>query len=314
MKPIEIHVAAAAIVDVSGQVLLAKRPDGAHQGGLWEFPGGKLEPGETVADGLSRELQEELGIAVTAHRPLIRVRHDYPDRSVLLDIHRVTAWQGEPQGREGQPLAWVSPDAIATYPMPPADVPIVAALQLPDEYVITPPDLGERTEFFAALDACLQRGVRLFQLRVFGIPEHEFVEIGREFCRHCHDRDAGVLLNGDHRIATAIGADGLHLTSRILEQQGVPQGYQGLVAASCHSIEQLQRAQSSGADFAMLSPVLPTRSHPDADPLGWATFAAWVDQVSIPVYALGGMQSAHKDTAWQAGAQGVAGIRGLWSA
>ena len=122
------------------------------------------------------------------------------------------------------------------------------------------------------------------------------------------------MLNGAHRIATTIGADGLHLTSRVLEQQGVPKGYQGLMVASCHSVEQLLRAQSSGVDFAVLSPVLPTRSHPDADPLGWATFASWVDRGSIPVYPLGGMQSAHKENAWQAGGQGVAGIRGLWSA
>ena len=99
-----IHVAAAAIHDQNGHVLLSRRAPDSHQGGLWEFPGGKLEPGESVASALRRELQEELDIQVSEHHPLIRVRHDYADRRVLLDVHKVTAWQGQPRGVENQPL------------------------------------------------------------------------------------------------------------------------------------------------------------------------------------------------------------------
>lgn len=310
----EIHVVAGALVDVSGQVLLAKRPDHTHQGGLWEFPGGKLEAGESVEEGLFRELHEELGIAVERHRPLIRVRHDYPDRSVLLDIHRIDRWAGEPHGREGQPVAWVAVDALGDYPMPPADAPIVRALQLPDEYVITPPDVGHPATFLQSLDACLQRGVRLFQLRVFDLPRQEYVELGRAFCERCRQQGARVLLNGSPGVADAIGADGIHLSSRELGRGEVPHGYPGLYAASCHSVDQLQQAQSLGVNFAVLSPVLPTRSHPDAEPLGWESFADWVDRASVPVYALGGMNLSDKAEAWRHGAQGIAGIRGLWRA
>ena len=110
--PDVVHVAAAALVDDDGRVLLARRADEAHQGGLWEFPGGKLERDESIDDGLRRELHEELGIDIVSHRPLIRVRHDYDDRSVLLDVHRVDAGRGEPHGREGQPLAWVAVDEL----------------------------------------------------------------------------------------------------------------------------------------------------------------------------------------------------------
>ncbi|HSO78893.1 MAG TPA: NUDIX domain-containing protein, partial [Chromatiaceae bacterium] len=101
-----IHVVAGAIQDCQGRVLVARRPLGAHQGGLWEFPGGKLEPGELPLQGLARELEEEVGIRVQATRPLIRLPHDYGDRRLVLEVHRVTAYAGEPIGREGQPLSW----------------------------------------------------------------------------------------------------------------------------------------------------------------------------------------------------------------
>ncbi|MDJ0740321.1 MAG: Nudix family hydrolase [Gammaproteobacteria bacterium] len=308
-----VHVAAAALVDGEGRVLLAKRPDGAHQGGLWEFPGGKLEPGEDIAVGLRRELREELGVDPLRHRPLIRVFHHYADRRVLLDVHRVERWRGEPHGREGQPIAWVAVDALRDYPMPPADVPIVSALQLPPTYVITQPQLHDPARFLRSLSASLDAGAGLVQLRLFDVPAGEFVAVGREACALCHARGARVLLNGDPQTMRAIGADGLHLNSQRLHATADrPVAHDDLLAASCHTAGDLAQALRIGADFALLSPVLPTRSHPDAEPLGWSAFAALVDDAALPVYALGGMQPSLLDTAWRHGAQGVAGIRGLW--
>lgn len=310
-----LAVVAAAMVDADGRILLARRPEHAHQGGLWEFPGGKLEAGETPAEGLRRELHEELGVTLQAHRPLIRVTHRYPERSVSLDVYRVDAWQGEPHGREGQPLAWVSPETLRDYPMPPADVPIIAALQLPPTYVITPPAPDEPAQFLEALEATLVAGARLLQLRVFDLPTEELLVLGRTFCALCHEHGARVLYNGDAATAIAIGADGLHLSSRALHVATAPRlAAGGLLAASCHSAADLQRAAEIGADFALLSPVLPTRSHPDADPLGWPRFAAIVEAANLPVYALGGMRPELLETAWQHGAQGIAAIRGLWQA
>ncbi|MGB5648505.1 MAG: Nudix family hydrolase [Sedimenticolaceae bacterium] len=308
-----VHVAAAALIDDQGRVLLQRRHADTHQGGLWEFPGGKLEPGESIAEGLARELREELGIDPLAHRPLIRIRHHYADRSVLLDVHEVTAWRGEPVGREGQPLAWAERAALRDYPMPAADIPIVTALQLPSTCLITPPRLGDPDTFLHALEATLRAGVRLVQLRLFDLPEAEFLRVGPDICAMCRANDARVLLNGSAEIAVAIGADGLHLNSRELyAHQRRPVAATQLLAASCHSAQDLSQAAALGADFALLSPVLPTRSHPDADPLGWARFAAWTDTASMPVFALGGMHSGLLETAWQHGAQGIAGIRGLW--
>ncbi|MCB1773154.1 MAG: Nudix family hydrolase [Gammaproteobacteria bacterium] len=308
-----IHVAAAALVDSDGRVLLARRHDDSHQGGLWEFPGGKLEAGESLAEGLRRELHEELGIEVVSHRPLIRITHHYDDRSVLLDVHRVERWQGDPHGREGQPLAWVAPASLGEYPMPAADEPIVKALRLPGIYVITPPDIVDEQRFLAQLDGALAGGMQLLQLRLFDLPAERFEALGREVCRRCGDAGARVLLNGSAEFSDRIGADGVHLSSRALRSTTArPLPTDRLVAASCHTQAELTRAAEIGADFALLSPVLPTRSHPDAEPLGWTRFAEWVEPATLPVFALGGMRADLQAVAWSHGGQGIAGIRGLW--
>lgn len=309
-----IHVVAAALIDEKGRVLLQQRHADTHQGGLWEFPGGKLEPDESVAEGLARELHEELGVDMLKHRPLIRVNHRYADRGIALDVHEVTGWRGQALGREGQPLAWVERTALRDYPMPAADEPVVTALQLPSRYLITPPQLGDRERFLGALEASLAAGIRLVQLRLFDLSELALVEIGREACALCHAHGARVLFNGSADAADSVGADGVHLSSRMLSRhKSRPVAADRLLAASCHSPQDLNRAAGLGADFALLSPVLPTRSHPDADPLGWSEFAAWVEQATVPVFALGGMHAGLTETAWAHGAQGIAGIRGLWA-
>ena len=124
-----VHVAVGIVADASGAILIARRPDHAHQGGRWEFPGGKVEADETVATALQRELQEELGITVQAAEPWLQVRHAYPDKTVLLDVWRVTAWQGEPHGREGQPLRWALPAELTDFAFPAADELIIARLR-----------------------------------------------------------------------------------------------------------------------------------------------------------------------------------------
>ena len=309
-----IHVAAAALIDDRGRVLLQRRHADTHQGGLWEFPGGKLEAGESVAEGLARELHEELGIDVEAHRPLIRIRHRYTDREVLLDVHVVERWQGELSGREGQPLAWVAPAALRDYPMPAADEPVVTALQLPAQYLITPPQLSDTGVFLRGLEASLVARVRLVQLRLFDLSASELLDVGRSACRLCHEHGARVLLNGSPAGAAEIGADGVHLNSLQLHALSArPVAVTQLLAASCHSPQDLAQAARLGSDFVLLSPVLPTRSHPDADPLGWSRFAAWVDAATMPVFALGGMHAGLMAMAWAHGAQGIAGIRGLWA-
>ena len=133
-----LHVAVAAIVNANRQVLLSLRPGHVHQGGLWEFPGGKVENGETVLQALKREIFEELGVTVNAAIPLIRVPYRYTDRGVLLDVWQIEDFDGEAHGREGQRIDWVSIDALTQRQFPEANKAIIQALQLPDAYLITP--------------------------------------------------------------------------------------------------------------------------------------------------------------------------------
>lgn len=126
-----VLVAAVALIDADGRVLLAQRPPGKSMAGLWEFPGGKVEPGETPETALIRELQEELGIDTHAAclAPLTFASHAYPDFHLLMPLFACRRWQGIPQPREGQRLAWVRSDGLTKYPMPPADLPLIPMLR-----------------------------------------------------------------------------------------------------------------------------------------------------------------------------------------
>jgi 8-oxo-dGTP diphosphatase len=126
--PARVHVAVAVILDSEHRILLSQRAADAHQGGLWEFPGGKVELGESLATALSRELKEELGITPQRTEPLIEVSHDYSDKPVLLDVHLVWQFEGRPCALEGQPLQWVAPQQLSSIAFPAANFPIVEAV------------------------------------------------------------------------------------------------------------------------------------------------------------------------------------------
>ncbi|GAB6043799.1 Nudix family hydrolase [Endothiovibrio diazotrophicus] len=308
-----IHVAAAAVFNGKGEVLIARRHEHQHQGGLWEFPGGKVEEGEAVDEALARELHEELGIDIEAPRPLIRVRHDYPDQSVLLDVWRVERFSGEPHGKEGQPVVWVDPERLGDYDFPAANRPIVTACRLPERYLITREPADDAKAFLAKLRQGLGDGVRLVQLRAKGLAEAAYERLAEQALAVCRERGARLLLNGDPALVARIGADGVHLTaSRLLALEGRPLDGRFLVTASCHDLDEVRRAEAIGADFAVISPVLPTQSHPGAPTLGWPGLRAITEEAKIPLYALGGMKESHLDWTWTHGAQGYAAITGLW--
>ena len=309
----QIHVMAGAVADAQGRVLVTRRPDHAHQGGLWEFPGGKLEPGEAPEAGLARELEEELGIRVTASRPLIRVHHDYGDRHILLDVRRVGAYTGTPHGREGQPLDWLAPDAMDPARFPAADRPIITALRLPTLYLISGADPRDPAGFLARLDRALAGGVRMVQLRAHELDDACYRDLAASAQARCAARGARLVLNRDPAVVAECPRDGLHLSSQRLAAATVRPGRPDeWVGASCHTAADLAQAAALRLDYALLSPVRPTASHPDAPPLGWARFADLVDAVALPVYALGGLRPSELDRSFAHGAQGIAAIGGLW--
>jgi len=307
-----VHVAVGVIRDSLGNVLVARRHGHRHQGGLWEFPGGKVEPGETVREALRRELREELSIQVEAARPLIQIAHDYGDRRVLLDVWQVDAFSGQPQGLEGQPLRWATPDGLTGLDFPAANQPIVTAARLPECYPIVDGGPEDEVRLFGQLEQLCQRGFPLAQWRVKGLDGEAYLSLARRAVDYCKPRGLGLLLNAEPALALESGAAGVHLTGprlSALRQRPLPQNL--WVAASCHGPEDLRHAGRVGVDFAVLSPVLPTLSHPDAPPLGWERFAAWTLEATLPVYALGGVDCSNLERAHRCGAQGVAGIRGF---
>lgn len=305
-----IHVVAAVIRGREGKVLLAKRPAHLHQGGKWEFPGGKLEVGESAEQALARELKEELGITPVVSRPLIQVLHDYPEKSVFLDVWEVVAFSGQPVGREGQQVEWVTLDALGEYEFPPANVPIITAAQLPSTILITPEPADMPVDaFFAHLEASLEAGVGWVILRSKKLGAEDFQDLTDSVAEICEEFEVPLSLNGPEDAAFPEGV-GLHLTEAQLTLYDGD--YQGWVSASCHSPAALRLAEEKGVDFVLLSPVLPTASHPEAVTLGWETFAAWVQPCLLPVFALGGVGNAEVMQAKRCGAQGVAGIRGFW--
>ncbi len=308
-----VHVAAAVIRGVDGRILIARRPEDKHQGGLWEFPGGKVEAGEAVSVALARELEEELAIRPTASRPLIQIRHDYPDKQVLLDVWEVTAFTGEPRGAEGQPLAWVSERQLLEYEFPAANTPIVAAARLPECYLITPDGL-QSAELLAGVRKALDAGVRLIQLRAPNMFDPQYRDLAVDVQGLCAGK-AQLMLKGPLEWLGDFPAAGWHLTAEQLRKYaagGRPFPEQRWLAASCHAAEELALAAQMGVDFVTLSPVQATATHPEAQPLGWDAASELLAGCNLPAYLLGGVGPSDIERAWQVGAQGVAGIRAFW--
>lgn len=309
-----LRVAVGIVSDRQGRILLSRRPLHVHQGGLWEFPGGKLEAGESLQAGLQRELYEELGITVLDTAPLIRIRHRYPEFSVLLDVWHVTAFAGETRGREGQQLAWVERDRLIEYPLPAANRPIVTALRLPDCYVITP-EPADPQVFLRRLAELVQAGAQLVQLRARSLDEGALIELAMQAVTVCRQGKARLLINGPADLVAACHADGVHLSSReLMSMTRRPLAKDQWVAASCHNLHEIRHAQDIEVDFVVLSPVCATASHPRAEPLGWSVFGQWTEQVALPVYALGGMAPEMISQAKKLGGQGIAAISAFWQA
>jgi 8-oxo-dGTP diphosphatase len=312
-KSAPVHVVAGVIADARGRILLARRTAGRDLAGLWEFPGGKVDPGETPEQALERELHEELGIRIQHSELLIAVPQIYRDKRIVLDVRRIVGWSGSAVGRERQALAWAPPEKLATYPMPPADRPVVAVLRNPDRYLITPePDPKRIDAFLAGLDRALDAGVRRLQLRSRDLQPESLRDLADKMLQRCHAVGAELLINGDIDLARALGT-GVHLrAAQLMELKERPLPARFPVAASCHDADELRRAEEIDADFVVLGPVATTPSHPERTPLEWRGFASLREQVSMPIYALGGMRVSDIATARVHGAQGIAAIRGLW--
>ncbi len=332
-----VRVVAGVIRDPRGRILLAQRTGASDLAGLWEFPGGKINPGERPEDALVRELDEELGIQAEVGAGIITVPQAYPDKRLTLDVRHVTQWQGNARGREGQALLWVPPRKLASYRMPPADRPVVAALQQPDRYLVTPDvaEIGEvgtggtrgasgpgdaESEFSAperawlqALENTLATGVVRVQLHSATADPERWERLAATAARLCREAGVEVLLNGDIELAESLDV-GVHLRASQLAAHARRPVSEGLpLAASCHGVDDLRAAEALGCDFVVLGNVKPTAAEPGSAGMAWETFAAMREQVSLPIYATGGLGIHDFDAARAHGAQGIASTRGLWT-
>jgi 8-oxo-dGTP diphosphatase len=320
-----VHVCVAVIarfneVSKAKEVLISKRLDHVHQGGLWEFPGGKVERGETIIDALDRELFEELDIRIKpltqfnidteAFRPLIQIQHTYLDKAVFLDVWRVQIISGEPRGKEGQEVRWVDTNDLKKYDFPEANKSILKSCVLPSRYFITP----IYTSILAAevgLKYALNESAQLIYFRQPQLDNKEYLLWLKHLIHEYPELESKLMFQFAEALDVFSGA-GIHLSfSRSKEYSERPIGIDKWFAVSCHNEYEVSCSTQINADFITLSPVLKTKSHPDQTEMGWDNFKRLVLAASVPVYGLGGLTKENEYQLMQSGAQGLAGI-GFW--
>ena len=307
-----VEVVAAVILRPDGQFLLTRRPGGKIYSGYWEFPGGKVEPGESLFHALERELWEELGIHVVHATPWITRIFTYTHATVRLHFFRVMQWEGQPAPREKQGLFWQSPQQVDVSPVLPANGPILQALALPPVYAITrAAEIGVEAAL-KQIEQALQNGLRLLQIREKQMTPDLLRDFAHRVLPLARTYQAKVLINGDAELVRETGADGVHFTSsQLLALSSRPDPDYGLCGASCHNAEELFAAEQLGLDFVVLGPVQTTLSHPGLAPLGWRRFATLIRGYPLPVYALGGLNAADLPIAQEMGAHGIAMMRSV---
>lgn len=306
-----IDIAVGVIRDAAGRVLINQRQPGKPFAGRWEFPGGKIERDESVARALARELHEELGITIRRQRPLISFPYRYDDLTVRLRVNEVLEYEGAPSGLEGQALDWIAPEALDRVDLLAANTAIVRAVVLPRSCLITD------TARFGKSHTLDRLATHVAVRRVLVIVREKAMAASRlrrfidEVNGICRPAGSTVCVHADCAADVRDGVDGIHLPARALERDSLDTGA-GIAGVSCHTAAELRAAAARGADYALLSPVKRTASHPAAAPLGWARFEELCAEIPVPVYALGGMTPADQDTAIEHGAQGVAMLGAAW--
>lgn len=320
-----IRVAAGLIFDRRGRILLGQRPDGKAWPGWWEFPGGKIESGETVIDALTRELDEELGIQINTAYPWVTYIHEYPKNTVELNFCQVYSWQNEPFGREQQALDWVDPNAIrldeSEYPIAPgggsllpAALPPLRWLRISDKYRISNIQSSDRLDtWLSNLRQELAKGLKMVQFREpnWQGDQDSLFQSFKATVDLCHRYFAKCLINSVHPQEWWQKCDGTHLraadAATVLANDTRPPGKLGV---SAHNIEDLEIAKKLHADFVVLGHVAQTNSHPNDTPMGWDNFYTLAQQAQRPVFAIGGQSTKTFEQARLHGAHGIAAISG----
>ena len=310
---IRMHVVVGILYDVSGdKVLITKRTEKQFLTGYWEFPGGKVENDEDSFTALRREFYEELGVNLKSAKRLMKISHDYTEKNVLLDVWEIDEWEGEPISREGQEMIWSHKNNLFEYKFPEADKHIIKTLQLPNIYGISEKYYKDFSHLFSIVKNYFNSGLKIFQLRLQldanNISKKNIEELYKESKRN----NSILIFNGSASDVEQYAIDGIHLKSKeLLKYDSRPISEDYILGASCHNEAELKQANKLCVDYAFISPVFVTKSHPQKNPLGWSNFHQLAEQANFPVYALGGMSIADLKKAKENGAYGVAMISNI---
>lgn len=309
-KPVQVSV--GVVFNSNGQILISRRLERSEYGGYWEFPGGKVEPGETLTEALYRELYEEVGICCQNPIPLITVPYNFSAKPIILSVYKVNNFSGTAESREGQPIKWISIDEVSDYRFPPANQAIIHALNLPQKLFITPePDIDNIGVYLLRLTQAIQNHKPMVRLRAKNISHKQYISLAHQLNFICKTSNVKLIVD-DIETMHETNADGLHLTSEnLLQTDNSLNLHDKIIGGSVHNIEQAKYASKLKLHYACVSPVKHTTTHPNLTPLGWEKFTQLASIIPSPVYALGGLSQSDLNIAVEQGGQGIAGITGF---
>jgi len=308
VKP-RIDVAVAVVFNAAGQVLWGCRPEGKPYAGYWEFPGGKVEPDETVWQALVRELKEELDITALEGGPWFRIEHDYEHANVRLHLYRVWHFEGTPKSLEQQPFTWASLDSSDLSPILPATEPLLPKLAQPTVMALSNYEAG-----FEACAERLERGLNATKLPVYvqfrekTLSGDALIQAFEHCYGLCQKTGQAMLLNSDTWVNLREHLDALPCPLHLTQAHLLSGQFQDLqcAGASVHDAGSLRIAFDRGLSYAVLGAVKQTTSHPEQSGLGWGRFLEITQAARLPVFAIGGLAGHDISDARLHGAHGIA--------
>ena len=310
-KAVHVNVSVAVLINADHQVLLGQRPPLKAWEGWWEFPGGKIEKGETSVDALYREIYEEIGVKITQFKKWVTRKYSYGENDITLHFFKVQKWEGEVSSKENQKLVWTYLKNPNVSPILPANLFVQKAFDLPKYYAITNLSEMSKKVFFNQLENKITNGLKMIQVREKNISFNEFKIFSKEVIKICKPKNVKVIINSDINLAYEIKSDGVHLTSKdLISIKTKPKNL--IVSASCHTQEEINIAEKLNIHFVALSAVNKTKSHSNIKPIGWNKFQTIANKTNIPIYALGGLSSGDYEVALENGAVGIASQRSIW--
>lgn len=301
------------MVDENGYVLLTKREKNTHLAGYWEFPGGKLNDGESFKQALRRELAEEIGFTLHDCHTLINFKYVYSDRQLHFQVFKLAVQRHTIVNNEGQNIQWLQKTQLHTVKLPAANKIILNALLMPNLYAIADANVFA-DDLLLQVERQLKAGAGMIQYRTQDQASDAIMENGLAIKELCDEYNALMVLNSEWHYWDKIQPHGVHVKSADLarlKQLATSRLNYRVISASCHTSEQARMINSMEIDSALVGSVNTTMTHPQQKPLGWTGFSKLCAHIDRPVYAIGGCRVSDIITSQVYGGHGIAAIRGI---